>query len=868
MTDRIELNEFDGDIHVIGYTHADIAWVHTREWHIDRYVRALDEILDMMDEFPDYKYYIDTWTELMIPYVKLRPQNLDRIRKFIRNGQLAVCGGHYGNVRSTNVGDETFVRNLQRGMKHWREFEPSVKFNVYADMDVTLGHTQMPQLLLQAGLMGYFVQRPLEALDSENVPRAFYWKGLSGDEVLVIRQLYGGLFMMSERHGPTWDTDWNAVVDGLWKGYLERPIQDGIDNVALCVGSDDTRPDRFLLGNDEKCHYRNLMELWNERQPSKMKYSTPDALFASVASQRDKLKTIDKILDPTDVSYNTANHGRRGVWWNREKSDRLIVQSEIINTFAAIQTGAEYPEEEIIADWEKLLDWTPHAVQYLFRQDWQAAKLALMKTEDNAFLKIKRGVKLLSNGTLPMDSDGIVTINTLPYKRKELVPIWVVNGDLTRDLARIKDKDGKEIEFQVVDYPVCNAEISLLAEMEIPSGGYTSFKYEWDPVPSKQEGESDITNAEIAPYWRTKYNIFDAQKIEDDTFELSSNRLKIKLEKGLIVSVEDLQTGAARIAPERSSFLEPVCYAVKKEGWFTEGIDDEPSRFSVESVRWDHNGPLLWRITRTGNVSGYWVRQNIDLYKDEAEVRSTLHFMAPSGNAGTFIAISIPISEDAEIDVDIPFGIEARNIDEIKYGAAERAIPGFFWARTWANAKDSIGQTALLAEDGDKFFRAYGNPRKLVHIMAQKTKMFEQSWEGYIDTYDTGGRQDFRHRMILSDVDASVCKIVKTAEAIRHPVRYEYAPAEMMDKSAELININPSSISMNAFYMEKDCYIMRLTQMSDESAKAEIKLPFIPSKVQLVNLNGDEIKEKAAIKDNIITFDIRPWQISTINIIK
>ena len=81
--------------------------------------------------------------------------------------------------------------------------------------------------------------------------------------------------------------------------------------------------------NDEKCHYRNLMELWNERQPSKMKYSTPDALFASVASQRDKLKTIDKILDPTDVSYNTANHGRRGVWWNREKSDRLIVQSEI-----------------------------------------------------------------------------------------------------------------------------------------------------------------------------------------------------------------------------------------------------------------------------------------------------------------------------------------------------------------------------------------------------------------------------------------------------------------------------------------------------------------------------------------------------------
>jgi len=76
--------DYTGTIHVIPYTHADVAWIHTRAWHIDRYVRDLDEVLDLLDADPDYRYYLDTWTELMKPYVALRPERLEALRRHIR----------------------------------------------------------------------------------------------------------------------------------------------------------------------------------------------------------------------------------------------------------------------------------------------------------------------------------------------------------------------------------------------------------------------------------------------------------------------------------------------------------------------------------------------------------------------------------------------------------------------------------------------------------------------------------------------------------------------------------------------------------------------------------------------------------------
>jgi hypothetical protein len=245
------------------YTHADIAWVHTRAWHIDRYVRAMDEVLALYEADPTYHYYIDTWTELMKPYLERRPEVAEAIRQRVREGRLGVCGGQYGNVRSTAIGDETQVRNMQRGMACWKVLVPEVEFRVHSNIDVTLGHTQMPQLLRLAGIEAYFVMRPLAALDAQEIPRAFHWQGLSGDRILVYRDTGVGLFQESERFGPTWESDWPACVRHIWSVYLSRPAGGGISTLGLTVGVDDTRPDRFSF-NDERADYGALIRACSE----------------------------------------------------------------------------------------------------------------------------------------------------------------------------------------------------------------------------------------------------------------------------------------------------------------------------------------------------------------------------------------------------------------------------------------------------------------------------------------------------------------------------------------------------------------------------------------------------------------------------
>ena len=46
-------------IHVAPYCHPDYSWTHTRNWHISRYTLVLNEVCDLMDRYPSYRYYVD-----------------------------------------------------------------------------------------------------------------------------------------------------------------------------------------------------------------------------------------------------------------------------------------------------------------------------------------------------------------------------------------------------------------------------------------------------------------------------------------------------------------------------------------------------------------------------------------------------------------------------------------------------------------------------------------------------------------------------------------------------------------------------------------------------------------------------------------
>ena len=850
-----------GTIFVIPYTHADVAWIHTRAWHIDRYTRDLDEVLDMLDADPDYRYYIDTWTELMKPYVRLRPERLETLRRHVREGRLAVCCGHYGNVRTTMVGNETLVRNLQLGRRRWEELVPGVRLNVFADQDVCIGHSQLPQLLALGGISGYCVQRPLEGLDQQGVPRAFLWQGLSGDRVLVSRAYYGSLFWPSDRKGERWDTDWEAAVAGEWQELLARAAQEPVRHLPLFVGSDDTRPDRFLWGDDRRCNYGQFIALWNQRLPSHMRYGTPDELIDGLLGDSAQLPVVEGVLDPAETNYNIAPHGRAGIWWQREHVDRLLVDAEILSSLAALTRGAAYPEAALTEAWETLLDWMPHAVQWLFRQDWVEGKRALTQAARTAEDLANAALAALVDECLPLDAAALAVVNPLPGPRREVMPLWLVNSDLTRDIARIVDAEAREAPFQIVDRPVVNCEYDLLVDVASPGCGVTGLRVEWQPVPDDPDIYVRPGGSHARTAWKERYGYFDPRPVDGGDLQLESDRLRVRLAEGHVVEVTDLQSSVRRCAPQGASFLEPLYFPAEMQGWYTASIPDNPERFVVEETRWDEAGPLRWRVTRTGRAGPFWVRQHLDLVKGEAAVRATTQFLDPADLTACLMAVGLPLALGAGLTVDIPFGTEPRDLAAVRYGAGERAIGGVFWGRTWANSRDALGDLALLAEDGDRMFRAWGDPARLLHFLALKTPIYDTSWEHYIDTFDLSGPQIFRHRMVLGE--SQTPDLVQVAERLRHPLQARWA-REMPAPAAPLLALSPETVCLSALTVDEGRLFMRVVQMANEPAEVEVALPASLRAAELVDFQGATLPGMVECEGTALRFPINPWQIATI----
>jgi len=834
-------------LHVIPYTHADVAWVHSRAWHLDRYTRAMDEVLDLLDQDPAFRYYVDTWTEWIKPYIQLRPRNVARLLKHVTSGRLAVCCGHYGNVRSTHVGDETFIRNLQFGMRRWQELAPEVRLNVYANMDVAIGHSQVPQLLRLAGIRNYFAWRPEAGLDRQGVPRAFYWKGLSGDTVLVCRAQYGGLYTPEERHGPTWDTDWDAVVSNICHRYLPPALAEAASNLPLSVGSDDSRPDRWNYQRDQLCDYGELIRIWNQRESSKMRFSNPDELFAGLAAESDHLPTVEGALDPAEVCYNAAWNGRRGIWWLREQADRLLVDAEILSTLARVVKGAVYPTGELTESWERLLDNAPHAVQLLFQPDWEAARLSLRETIDAGHRIIDRAVRALVGGCLPMDAGGLAIINTLPAQRREVIPLRMINSDLARGGARLFDARGSELPTQVFFAgPHAAGEYGLLAEVEAPACGYAALRIEYDETPPQLPAFITATKT---------------------TLRLSSDEVGLTFRNGQLVRIEDLVRGTERRAVAGAAFLEPVHYPMTSDDWYVgSGIPDNPEGFVVEEVRVDEQGPLRWRVTRTGSTAGFWVRQHIDLIRGECGVRCATEFAPPSEPRQGFLALSLPLSRRASLTADIPFGVEPRDLDGCPYVGFERLIQGMFWARTWVAAHDRRGLVALVAEDGDKFFRASGKPRRLVHFLARQFPRFERIWESQTQAHDLGESQRFHHRLILADGDWQQADLVGLAQQLRHPLRQQWVPKDALARDVQWLSICPPTVRLSALTHEEEHALLRIVNMASASTEVTVALPFAPSAAEFVDLSGAMLAGSIRMSGSTATFELRPWQIATLRL--
>ena len=107
--------ELLNDIYVISLTHWDREWRFPYQKTRMLLVEMMDKVLEVLDNDPDYKcFHLDGQTILLEDYCQVRPENAERIRKYVQEKRL-VIGPWYVLPEENQMSGESLVRNFVWG---------------------------------------------------------------------------------------------------------------------------------------------------------------------------------------------------------------------------------------------------------------------------------------------------------------------------------------------------------------------------------------------------------------------------------------------------------------------------------------------------------------------------------------------------------------------------------------------------------------------------------------------------------------------------------------------------------------------------------------------------------------------------------
>ena len=171
---------------LVSHTHWDREWYQPFQLFRANLVRAVDTLLDLITENPDFEYFtLDGQTILLEDYLEVRPDREGILRKLITEGRILV-GPWYILPDEFLVSGESLVRNLLEGRRTGEQFGQIMKVGYLPD---PFGHiSQMPQILRGFDIDSSVLWRGTGHRVRKNES---IWRAPDGSEVLL-EQTPGG----------------------------------------------------------------------------------------------------------------------------------------------------------------------------------------------------------------------------------------------------------------------------------------------------------------------------------------------------------------------------------------------------------------------------------------------------------------------------------------------------------------------------------------------------------------------------------------------------------------------------------------------------------------------------------------------------
>ena len=221
-------------VYVVPHTHWDREWYATFETFRAQLVELWDQLLELTEADPDFRFLMDGQTVVIDDYLEVRPEARSRLERAVRSRQIQV-GPWYTLPDEFLVSGETLVRDLQRGIASAEAHGGSMRAGYLPD---SFGHAaQMPQIYRQLGFRYAAVWRGVP-LAVDRV--AFTWEAPDGSRILTA---YMGT---SYSHGVDLPTEPAALASRIASALKAMAPFQPPSNVLLMNGNDHVLPQQTL----------------------------------------------------------------------------------------------------------------------------------------------------------------------------------------------------------------------------------------------------------------------------------------------------------------------------------------------------------------------------------------------------------------------------------------------------------------------------------------------------------------------------------------------------------------------------------------------------------------------------------------------
>lgn len=432
-----------GRVLMCGHSHIDVSWLWTVKETERKAIRTFANTLDMMDEYPDFKF-AQSQAVLYDTVKKNAPDIFERIKEKVKNGQWEIMGNAWVEADTNIASGESLIRQLLYGREFFvREF--GVDSDIYWLPDCFGFSWALPQIIKKSG-MKRFITAKLHNNDTNEFPYSmFRWRGHSGDDVTAffIRTHYQGEYDASEV-----------------KACRELNSQKGECDVSLGLygygdGGSGATPEMLERAKSLK-NIPGMPEVVNGRAHD---------FFDEIEPFRDEFPVWDGEL--YYENHRGTYTSQAFVKKNNRHGEFMLRNAEIVSSAAELLCGSPYPSEELERLWKILLvnqfhDILPgssiHEVYENTRKEY-----AEMNRAGDKLIAEKENILLASDAR-----DIITVVNYLAFDNTS-----IVQTEVSENIHGVETSDGREIPSAVIRK---NGKkyLSFTAE-NVPSVGFKSF---------------------------------------------------------------------------------------------------------------------------------------------------------------------------------------------------------------------------------------------------------------------------------------------------------------------------------------------------------------------------------------------------------